>query len=259
MWTREELKTRAKDVLRKNYWMALLVCFIAGILGGGGGGSFPGFNFNLGDKDFSKSFNGNFDSSFNEAMLILIPFIIGVFIFVMIIAIAWQIFLGNAILAGKSKYFLEARKDSSEIKNLFYAFNAKKYLNIIKAMVWRDLFIFLWSLLLIIPGIVKSYSYRMVPYLMAENQQLRYDEALKLSMKITDGEKGEIFVLDLSFIGWYLLGLLACCIGVLFVTPYYEATMAELYITLRDKAITSGKISYSDINPIVETTENPVI
>lgn len=260
MWTREELKTRAKTVLKTNYWMAFLVCFIAGILGGGGS-SFSGFNFNFGrgDNDFSKIFGNNFESTFDEKMLILIPIFLGIMLFVMIFALAWQIFLGNAILTGKNKYFLETRKGNSEIKNLFYTFHSKRYLNIIKAMAWRELFIFLWSLLFVIPGIVKAYSYRLVPYLMSENPMLKYDEALKLSMKITDGEKGEMFVLDLSFIGWYLLGLLACCIGVLFVVPYYEATMAELYITLRDKAIETGKITYSNINPTVETTENPII
>lgn len=260
MWTREELKARAKEVLKTNYWMAFLVCFLAGILGGGGSSS-SGFNLNLNarDNNFSKIFNGNFENSFNEAMLVLIPIIFGIMIFVMIFALAWKIFLGNAILTGKNKYFLETRKGYSDIKNLFYAFHSKKYLNIIKAMVWRDLFIFLWTLLFVIPGIVKAYSYRLVPYLMAENPMLKYDEAIKLSMKITDGEKGEMFVLDLSFIGWYLLGLLACCVGVLFVVPYYEATMAELYITLRDKAIETGKIAYSNINPMVETTENPIV
>jgi len=67
--------------------------------------------------------------------------------------------------------------------------------------------------------------------------EYRYKRALELSEKMTYGHKFNIFVLRLSFIGWYLLGVLACCIGVIFVPPYEHATMAELYLVLRQQAI----------------------
>mgnify|MGYP006295230481 CR=1 FL=1 len=87
--------------------------------------------------------------------------------------------------------------------------------------------------MLIIPGIIKSYAYRMVPYILAENPKIGHRRALDLSNKMTRGEKWKIFVLDLSFIGWFILGALFFGIGVFFVQPYYDATNSELYIKLK--------------------------
>ena len=100
-------------------------------------------------------------------------------------------------------------------------------------MFLKDLYIFLWSLLFIIPGIVKSYEYRFIPYILAENPNISVDEAFKLSKSMTDNQKGDIFILDLSFFGWYLLGMLTI-IGTVFVTPYHEATNAQLYFKIKE-------------------------
>jgi uncharacterized membrane protein len=93
--------------------------------------------------------------------------------------------------------------------------------------------IILVSLLMSLPVIIKRYSYRMTPWILADNPQIGYKRALRLSMDLTSGHKWDIFILDLSFIGWYLLGLMACGVGVIFVTPYYLAVQAELYARLR--------------------------
>ena len=75
----------------------------------------------------------------------------------------------------------------------------------------------------------------MVPYILSETPDLDYKAALSLSKSMTDGEKWKMFVLDLSFIGWYILGALALFIGVLFVNPYVEATWAQFYLAMRTK------------------------
>ncbi len=93
----------------------------------------------------------------------------------------------------------------------------------------------------------------MVPYILADNPAMNYKDAIALSNKMTDGEKLDMWVLDLSFIGWYLLGALALLIGILFVHPYYNATQAELYIHLRKRAIDRGYCSASDLNVVVPT------
>lgn len=100
----------------------------------------------------------------------------------------------------------------TKFSELFFPFSKAKnfYLNIVKTQFLRSLFTVLWTLLLIVPGIVKSYEYRMIPYILAENPSISSKRAFELSKKMTDGEKMNIFVLDLSFIGWSLLGLLAC-------------------------------------------------
>ena len=76
------------------------------------------------------------------------------------------------------------------------------------------------------PGIIKSYAYRMVPYILADNPKMDAMEAIALSRKMMDGQKWNTFVLDLSFLGWYLLGILALGIGTLFVHPYKFSTDA---------------------------------
>jgi len=93
-----------------------------------------------------------------------------------------------------------------------------------------------WSLLFIIPGIVKSYSYRMVPYILAENDEISGKEAIELSMQMMNGHKWNTFVLDLSFLGWQILSAFTLGIlSVFYVAPYIHATDAELYKTLRDQ------------------------
>ncbi|HMA58988.1 MAG TPA: DUF975 family protein, partial [Halanaerobiales bacterium] len=94
--------------------------------------------------------------------------------------------------------------------------------------------------LLIIPGIIKYYAYRLVPYLLAENPDLGHKRAIQLSQDMMKDEKLKVFILDLSFLGWFILGALFFGIGVLFVQPYYDATNAELYIKLRVKALNNN-------------------
>jgi len=90
-------------------------------------------------------------------------------------------------------------------------------------------FVFLWTLLLIIPGIIASYSYAMVPYLMAEFPDLSVMDALRESKRLMQGNKWRLFCMEISFIGWILLGSLAF-IGFLWVNPYMDAARAAFYM-----------------------------
>ena len=94
------------------------------------------------------------------------------------------------------------------------------------------LYTFLWSLLFIIPGIVKSYSYAMTPYILLDRPELSATDAIKESEKMMNGHKMELFILDLSFIGWILLSMLTCGILVLYVEPYMMATKSAFYLEL---------------------------
>ena len=97
-----------------------------------------------------------------------------------------------------------------------------------------ELKIMLWLLLLVVPGIIKAYEYSMIPYLLAENPNITMDEAFSLSKQMTTGQKMNLFFLDLYFLGWIILGLICCGIGILFVLPYPEATRAEVYLNLKE-------------------------
>jgi uncharacterized membrane protein len=235
MWTRKELKQRAKNVLRTSYWKAFLVSIILTFVGAGGG--MPSFNFNFGSSGFQKP--TEFQS---EAIdwAIIAPFIImGIIfmIFVFLFVLAFRIFLGFPLEVGSMRYFKHSAEHEVNLNNLAYAFNKQRYLDIVKAMFWRSFLNFLWFLLLIIPGIIKAYAYSLVPFILADNPNIGYRRAVDLSNQMTRGHKFRIFVLDLSFLGWIILGMLAFFIGVLFVLPYINATKAELYLTLRRQAL----------------------
>ena len=96
-----------------------------------------------------------------------------------------------------------------------------------------NVFIFLWSLLLIIPGIIKSYSYAMTPYILVDKPELSANEAIEESMRLMSGHKFDLFYLQLSFIGWFILALLTAGIGFLWLTPYYNSTVASFYLSLK--------------------------
>lgn len=130
-----------------------------------------------------------------------------------------------------------------------YVDGAKNYLRKLGGLLWMSLFIFLWSLLFIVPGIVKAYSYRFTPYILADCPNVKARDALKLSMRMTDGIKGEIFVFDLSFIGWFLLTSITCGILAIYTVPYFKVAEATLYESMKNSALASGRIHESDLSP----------
>lgn len=108
--------------------------------------------------------------------------------------------------------------------------------NFVKALLlylWQMLWVCLWSLLFVIPGIIKSISYSMAFYILAENPDMDIRDALKQSQMMTNGYKGQLFVLGLSFLGWNLLALLTCGIGYFWLIPYMQVTYANTYQFLK--------------------------
>ena len=255
MWTREEIKSNAKRVLKRSYWTAFLVSFILGLVSGGGGNftySFGGniFGSSLGhNQDIGYSLvNGEFGDIDPTVIITILSVFAVIFVIAFLIGMAIKIFLAYPLEMGARKFFIGLTVQEVSVNTLGYGFKSGRYMNVVKTMFVRDLLIFLWGLLLVIPGIVKSYAYSMVPYILADNPQISYQRALEISNQMTMGEKGRMWVLDLSFIGWYLLGGLACGIGVLFVNPYVHATKAELYIVLRKKALQNGIFNYEELS-----------
>jgi uncharacterized membrane protein len=96
-------------------------------------------------------------------------------------------------------------------------------------MLLMIVYTFLWTLLLIVPGIIKSFSYALVPYILTDKPELTAEEAINLSMKMMDGHKLDLFILSLSFIGWSILAIFTLCIGYLWLTPYIYTTMIAFY------------------------------
>lgn len=252
MWTRDELKGRAKRVLGQSYWKAFLIslvlALVTGSSNGGGGGNSNALSLNINIPDFS--FSGIESGSWREylgflpgSLLpggVLLPLVLGSITLVAVLMMLVHFFVGANLEVGCRRYFTSASAGYFDFNNLGFGFQNRRYWNILCTMLYRSVLTFLWSLLLIIPGIIKSYAYAMVPYILADNPEIHYQRAVQLSNEMTRGHKFDMFVLDLSFIGWYLLGALACGIGVFFVNPYRDSTMAELYLALRHNAIMNG-------------------
>ncbi|MCL2352567.1 MAG: DUF975 family protein [Firmicutes bacterium] len=113
----------------------------------------------------------------------------------------------------------------------------------IGGLLWEALFLLLWSLLFFIPGIVKAYSYMMTPFILAVYPDVPATAALKLSMRMTQGHKWKLFVMQLSFIGWMILSALTLYILLIFhVGPYMQTTLAGYFVELRDEALRKGII-----------------
>lgn len=264
MWTRGQLKSQAKYNVGRYYWIALVVCFVAALLGAGGGNA-ASFT-----TSFTSSFSGSYNAQMNqypnstlnslsdEQLMVILGVLMIVFLFIFLFAVLFGTFVGAPVMVGKARFFMESREMSAGnagIGKLFHNFSHGNYWNTVKTMFLRNLFINLWSLLFVIPGIIKAYEYYMVPYILAENPQIHYRDALNLSKDMMQGQKMSTFVMELSFVGWILLGTLACGIGVYFVLPYYEATFAELYAVLRTTVNTDllpgfgGYQEYTDPTP----------
>lgn len=221
MWSRVDLKNQAKANLKAYYWNGFLAIFLSGLL--------------MGAASLAAGF-----------VSLLLPVVVSALV---------SIFVTNILLAGIVRYFTisELNRNDAGVGEIFGCFR-NGYTNIVLVMFLRDLFNGLWYLLFIIPGIIKHYEYYMIPYLVAEYPEKDHKEIFKLSKQMMDGNKFDVFILELSFIGWYLLGTLACGIGVLFVGPYFQATLAQLYLHLKEErlGIVRGNGAANLMNPSLQ-------
>ena len=191
-------------------------------------------------RDSVREHGEVFFKSFTGAIVMFLAIFGIIIVLIMIIGALLSIFVLNPLRVGGYNYFNRLHEGTSRFANIFGGFKHGHYKASVRNMFLKDLYEFLWSLLFIIPGIIKSYSYWMVPYLTADNPNLSASRAFEISKKTMKGDKWRTFVLQLSFIGWVLLCILSFGIGAYFLAPYQEATFAELYAALKQKAIANG-------------------
>ena len=258
MFDRATLKERGKVAYKKNYWMAVLVALILTWAAGSGSVNTSSFR-NIGNSSSSSSYNSysyddddddydlddfDFDDhgdNGSDAVLFgmlgaLTGVIIVVALFIWALALAFSIFIKNPLKVGAKRWFTLNSFDNPKINEVGFAFKKGQYMSVVKVEFMKDLFIFLWSLLFIIPGIIKSYEYYMVDYILTEDPTIDYKDALEMSKRMMDGNKWATFVLELSFIGWILLSVLTCGIlSIFMVNPYMYATESELFLELRNR------------------------
>lgn len=255
MWTRKELKQKAKEALKRNYWKAVLISLLLLIIDGGfnpataaGGGNNTDSSRNeiqestyeiiseIGADNVSRTIVSSvLDRLIQIDPVVIAAAAVAIFAFVLIVIaviMAIEILLINPLIIGVQRFMLKCVEDKGNIAEVGYAFD-HSYLNCVKAMFFREMYIFLWALLFVIPGIYKKYQYYMVEYILAMNPEMPYKEVLELSTRMMAGHKWNTFVLDLSFILWHILGVVTCGIAeVLYVQPYAQLTRASLYYEL---------------------------
>ena len=118
-------------------------------------------------------------------------------------------------------------EDPFNVSRMFDGY--RDFVRIFTTILLTQIYILLWTLLLIIPGIIKSLSYAMTPFVLRDNPEMKNNAAIALSMKLMDGHKGELFWLFLTFIGWGILCILTLGIGYFWLAPYMQASMAQFY------------------------------
>lgn len=220
-----ELKQRAWNSLNNTYWTAFSVTLVANLIGGAIY-SIREF-FGVLAEFFAEFLYG--DMMFIAAVIALLS----VLIYYLLIII--NVFVKYPLTVGTTRYFIGNTSLNPKFSVLFSGFKINYGGNII-TMFMMSLKISLWYLLFIIPGVIKSYEYAMIPYILSDNPKISMSEAFAMTKKLMTGNKMRLFSLHLSFIGWYLLAIATCGIGFLFLMPYYEAACAEFYVQVKNES-----------------------
>ncbi len=238
MWSRGILKSNAKIALRGRYWTAFGVCAVAMLIAG----AYSMITYPINSLTMAAANSGDLSSVLAFS---------GISSLASLGSILFFVFVALPLSIGMMRFFVQNHFGVSQFEILFSPFR-RNYMNGVGAMFVTYLFIWLWTFLLIIPGIVKALQYSMVPFILSDNPDMPGSRAREISRLMTNGQKGAIFVLGLSFIGWFLLGTLCLGVGTLFVLPYFEATMAELYIFLRDRVIQTNQVNPAEFGLLVQ-------
>lgn len=234
-WDRPTLKSYAKTSLKNYYWKAVLTTLIFLVLTGG-----EIFSVNFETDSMDRWIDG-------DASGLMAVILSGIVLLALILGLVYAIFVMNPLIVGHNRYYLDSRFAPTDVGRLFSGFTGGNYGNVVKTMFLHDLYLLGWSLLFIIPGIVKAYEYAMVPYLLAENPDMPSERAFALSKEMMRGRKWDLFVLELSFLGWSLLAVFVV-IGNVFLQPYIKATNAEVYLWLRYDALCNGYAHPAELN-----------
>ena len=224
----KELRARAWESLKGKYWMAFAVILVTGLIGSIGN-AFVSFGQQLGEV-LGMVEPAELDSTMAIGALVLS----GVVIFSAIIGGLYSIFVTDALTVGTCNYFIKNTDSKPSLKDIFSGFKVKYGRNI-GTLLLVGIKLVLWTLLFIIPGIIKSYEYSIIPYILADDPEISSKGAFKKAKQMMKGNKWRLFKLEFSFIGWFVLCVLTLGIGTLFLIPYVNAATAEFYVELKNK------------------------
>ncbi len=213
------IKRRAKESIKRNYWPAVIGALL--------------ITASVATPTAVVKVNVNDISDLNVYIQQAASYARPVF-GTSIVALLVKVFLLHPLEVGGRKFFFDNGRNTASLNEVSYAFGSRNYFNVVLTMFVRDIFNSLWFLLFVIPGFIKVYSYRLVPYILFENPGIDPMTAITRSREMMNGHKMEAFLLDLSFIGWFILGVLSLGLGLFFwVSPYMSAAQAEFYRSVR--------------------------
>ncbi len=229
-----DFRTLARKALKGNWGKAVIVTLVATLLGGIGSGgpkvevNFRGSNvtadLNVAGLNIFSASSSGIDPAFGGILAAGTAYVL----LAALVFAAVYLLLGSVVEVGYFRFNLElADGREGSFEQLFRYFPSWK--NAVCTRLLKGLYICLWSLLLIIPGIIASYSYAMTGYILAERPQLSAKEALEASKQMMKGNRWRLFCLQLSFLGWQLLSALTLGVGNLWLNPYRMAAEAAFY------------------------------
>ena len=249
MWSRKELKTNAKAALKNFFWKGLVAIIlvaiissctswiaqtIANLLTGGALTANTEALQNVTVGADGTIVTPELPEGYYAASTILA-----------VISAVLSVFLLYPLTVGLNRFFEMSRGIPTSFGELFTPL--KKCVNVGLIMLWMEIKVCLWSLLFIIPGIIKTYEYSMVPYILAENPGISSKRAFQISKAMTKGHKWNIFVLQLSFILWIIGTVCTCGLLGIYLAPYFQATFVEAYYKLKAEAVANGAVTLQEL------------
>ncbi len=222
MWNRAEIKAKGKENFKKNYWKSVIVAIIyyAFFMA-------TGAAIRPNTTDISGQLQE--DPQFMTILMIVLA-AIGV---ILTVATIINIFLINPLEVGCKRFFFINQDEEAQFGEVGYAYK-NNYGHTVAGLLLKDIFILIGFMLFVIPGCILTYSYRLVPYILADDPTLSGPEAVKKSRMMMKGYKWKTFVFDLSFILWDILSGITCgLVGVFYVNPYKLNAEAALYQAIK--------------------------
>lgn len=230
----KDYRQYAYEKLRGNWVQAIIVGLIATILGGNifGTGINMDLNINQTQQETILEFTDMISPEMRSVVLaaLAILAVIAIFYF-------WVCFLiGGCIRIGNARFQLDLVSDKEiEIGTVFSGF--RRFKTGLGLNFLTSLYILAWTLLFIIPGIVAAYKYAMAPFILAENPEMTAGAAITASKELMKGNKGRLFCLCFSFIGWMFVTIITLGLGNLLLIPYMEASFASFYCDIKEKEV----------------------
>ena len=225
MRSRKEIKAIGKERFKANYWPCVLAIVLFGVV--------------LGLISGIGSIGSEVDLNTGEVQPGPLNGVMGIV----------SLLVTGPLTVGLAGFFVQNIYGNQDITAAYPIVSCKeRFGRKLGGYLWMELFVFLWSLLLFIPGIIKSFSYAMTPFILSDCPNVKAKDALKLSMRMMAGHKAELFVFMLSYIGW---GILSCftlgILAVFYVEPYMSSAEAVWYLEVREDALRRGVITMGQL------------